>query len=117
MPPGQIIDLGRLIIPGRENVPPGQRAPMNVAARFDDEADCYGFSNESYPAVSRIPQWGRPPQWRLGPGTYLINVTVYAASEQTSTIFRLVNDATRADFRLERGRRTDKVSFPEPSPR
>jgi hypothetical protein len=67
MPRGQILDLGRLIIPWKENVPSGQLAPMNVAARFGDEPDCYGFSNESYPTVSGIAQWGHPPEWRLGP--------------------------------------------------
>jgi hypothetical protein len=116
MRPGQIVDLGRLLIPARENIPPGERAPMNVAARFGDEADCYRFSNESYPAVSTMERWGHPPQWRLGPGTYLINVTVYASGEQTSSVFRLINDATRADFRLERGRPTDQVRLPEPAP-
>ncbi len=71
---------------------------LDIAARFDDEADCYGWNNENYFSQ---PIW-RNPNWRLLPDSrYLVSVKVEADAATGSALFRLVNDGTIESFRLE----------------
>ena len=70
---------------------------LDVAARFDDDAPCYGWNNETYFST---PPW-RNPAWRLGPGRYLARVEVTSSGQKCVGIFRLINDVARSDFRLE----------------
>ncbi len=76
---------------------PGEVELLNIAGKFDDDADCYGWSNESY---FSDPVW-RNPNWRLPVGRYLVKVVVNTAGEKVSSVFRLINDVPRTDFRLE----------------
>jgi hypothetical protein len=43
-----IIDTMRLSLKSRIDVYPGESEPLDVAARFDDDVQCFGWSNEGY---------------------------------------------------------------------
>jgi hypothetical protein len=89
----------------RVDVYPGESERFNVASRFDDEDDCYGWCNEN---LYKEPLW-RNPDWRLQTGRYLVKVTIISSGDKTSDLFRLVNDGQMSDFRLEPALPTDRV--------
>jgi hypothetical protein len=91
---------------GKMDVFPGSGEKMDIAARFDNEAECYGWSNQNY---FSDPVW-RSPDWRLPAGRYLVKVTVVSSGEKLSKLFRLVNDVGRNDFRLEAALPSDFVT-------
>jgi hypothetical protein len=93
----QILDVNRLNVASVIDVPPGESESMGVVGRFDDDMDCFGWSNESY---FSNPPW-RNPDWKLSIGSYLIRVTVRASGEKCSESFRLINGAQIGDLRLE----------------
>lgn len=84
-------------VPITIDVPPGEARRLDVAAKFDSEDDCYGWSNENY---FSDPVW-RHPDWKLDRSRYLVGITIYSAGEKCSGLFRLVNDVPQQDFRLE----------------
>jgi hypothetical protein len=88
------------------DVPPGETRVLDIAARFDDDEDCYGWNNEAY---SSDPVW-RNPDWCLSPDRYLVRVTIVSAGEKCIRLFRLINDVSRSDFRLERTLPNDVVT-------
>ena len=92
-----LFDPARFTLAPCIDVYPGESERLDVAAKFDDEQECYGWSNESY---FSNPIW-RNPDWCLQVGRYLVKVTVVSAGEKFSRVFRLVNDAPRQDFRIE----------------
>ena len=92
-----IIDPVRLTPKVDRAIYPGEEQHFDVAARFDSELECYGWSNESYFSV---PLW-RNPNWKIPSGCYLIKVEISSSSKRCSGVFRLVNDAETSDFRLE----------------
>jgi hypothetical protein len=73
---------------------PGTKEIIDVVARFDNEDDCYGWSNESY-----LRDW-RNPDWKLPSGRYFVNVTVTSAGESVAAVFKLENSVVRKHFRL-----------------
>jgi len=87
----------------RIDVPPGEIQHLNIAARFDDEDECYGWSNDSYFST---PIW-RNPDWCLAAGRYLVRVTIISAGEKCVGLFRLINDVPRHDFRIEKSQPND----------
>lgn len=93
----QILDVNRLNMASVIDVPPGESESMGVVGRFDDDSDCYGWSNESY---SSEPPW-RNPDWKLPIGRYLVRVTVRASGEKCAEPFRLVNGTQIEDLHLE----------------
>jgi len=95
--PTVVVDPSRAAVGSRVDVHPGDSQRLDVAARFDSEADCYGWNNESY---FSNPVW-RNPDWRLPPGRYLVRITVRGAGESSTELFRLTNDGPVQDFRLE----------------
>jgi hypothetical protein len=97
-----LLDPERLVEPSRIDIYPGHLQPLDVAARFDGEAECYGWNNESY-----IHQW-RNQAWRLPLGRYLIRVSVASSRETWSNVFRVVNDVSRTDFRLTPASREER---------
>ncbi len=94
----QIVDFVRLTTDSRIDIQPGEGTALDVAARFDDEDECYGWNNEAY-FVST--PW-RNPNWRLDKGRYLVRAVVISAGQRYQFEARLVNDTSRTDFRLER---------------
>lgn len=100
-----IVDPTKLTLESRIDVPAGEAEILDVAAKFDEEEECYGWSNESYFSE---PIW-RNPSWRLPSGRYLVRTTVISAGQKVTKIVRLVNDVPQRDFRLESALKTDKV--------
>lgn len=91
----QILDFVRAATASRVDVYPGEEQLLDVAVRFDDEPDCYGWNDESY-----FYGW-RNPNWKLPPKRYLVNVVVTSSGQKCYRLLRLINDVTnRTDFRL-----------------
>lgn len=61
---GILVDPLRLTADSRVDVYPGETTPLGIAVKFDEEDECYGWSNLSY--VSD-PPW-RHPDWKLTKG-------------------------------------------------
>jgi hypothetical protein len=76
---------------------------VDVVARFEQDEECYGWSNESYFSE---PRW-RNPTWKLGPKRYLVKVEITSPSDSCVGLFRLINDVHRSSFRLEDKQRGD----------
>lgn len=102
---GHIIDPARLTVSSKVDIPPGEGWKVDIAAKFDDDKECYGWSNESY--LCETP-W-RNPEWKIPLGRYLVKVTIISAGEKVSKIVRLINDVGRSDFRLEEAMVKDSV--------
>lgn len=100
-----LADPARFTLTPRIDVYPGESERLDISAKFDDENDCYGWSNENY---FSDPPW-RNANWRLSSGRYLVKVTIVSAGEKFSGLFRLVNDVPRQDFRIEPSLPNDKV--------
>lgn len=93
----QIIDYARLTTDSRIDIQPGEGTALDIAAKFDDEPECYGWSNEAY--FVRTP-W-RNPSWKLDKGRYRVRAVVISGGHKYSFEARLINDVSRTDFRLE----------------
>jgi hypothetical protein len=93
----QIFDPMRLTLESRIDVYPGERELLDVAVRLDNDSECYGWNNEAY--LQR--EFWRTPAWKLPPGRYLVKVVIASSGQTCSGIFRLINDVSRQDFRLE----------------
>ncbi|MBW1794192.1 MAG: hypothetical protein JRJ38_07145 [Deltaproteobacteria bacterium] len=102
---GYVFDPVRITHLQKMDIYPGESVDIDIAARFDDEPECYGWSNESY---FSNPPW-RTPRWQLEPNRYIVRVTVLSSGETVSGIFRLVNDVGQQDFRLEDALPADSV--------
>jgi len=100
-----IADPTRFTITPRMDIYPGEAERLDVAARFDQEDECYGWSNENY--LSR-PLW-RDSDWKLPSGRYLVNVTIISAGQRCTRRFRLINDVPQKDFRIESALPDDSV--------
>jgi hypothetical protein len=68
----QIIDFSRLTFESRIDVYPGEREVFDIAARFDNDDECYGWNNEAYFSQ---PIW-RNPAWKLDKGRYLVQFEI-----------------------------------------
>jgi hypothetical protein len=101
----KIIDPARLTIDSRVDIFPGEFHRLDIAARFNDEDECYGWNNENY---FSNPPW-RNPNWKLHTERYLIKVTVISFGEKCTGVFRLINDVKQDDFRIEKALPTDVV--------
>ncbi len=99
------IDGPRLTQLGKIDVFPGETERLDVAARFDNDVECYGWSNDNY---FSDPIW-RTPLWKLGPGRYLVKVSIFSSGEKIEKLFRLINDVPRDAFRLEDALQNDRV--------
>jgi hypothetical protein len=77
---------------------PGDKEPLDIAVRFDEDAECYAWNNDAYIG----PQPGRNPNWRLDKGVYLAQVTISISGRQHVSYFRIHNEGLRNTFRLER---------------
>lgn len=73
----------------------GAPGSLDIAVRFDDDSECYGWTTENYNK-----RW-KNPDWKLSAGRYLVRVNVRADAAQASAGFLLVNDTAIGNFRLE----------------
>ncbi len=81
----------------KRDIYPGDTEKLDIAARFDLDEDCYGWNNEGY---FSNPIW-RNPKWKLKAGRYLVKVEISTSGEKTTGLYRLLNDVSIEDFRLE----------------
>jgi len=82
----------------------GESEQLDLAVRFDDDGECYGWCNDNY---NSNPQW-RNPDWKLGHKKYLVEVTIVSSGgERCNGLFRLINDVPVNDFRLENAQADD----------
>lgn len=88
------------------DIPPGEEKWIDIAAKFDDENDCFGWNNQSYFSE---PLW-RNSDWKLERGRYLVSVKIISAGEVSSKMFRLINDVSRNSFRLEPSQSNDMIT-------
>jgi len=84
---------------------PGEEEILDVAAKFDDEPECYGWNNDAYQF-----EW-RNPNWRLPAGRFLVRVVISSSGQKCFGKFRLINDVSRTDFRLERATSEDRMNL------
>lgn len=101
--PVSVLDPYKIVTPSRVDIAVQEEESLDVVARYDHDADCYGWSNESY-----LHHW-RNPAWRIPAGRYLVRVAIRSGGQSWSGIFRLINDVPRNDFRLERSSCFDKL--------
>jgi hypothetical protein len=97
--------LNRWNTESRVDIYPGEDWKLDIAAKFDNEPECYGWSNLSYFSE---PKW-RNPDFKLNRGRYLVNVTVVSGSQRCNRTFRLINDVRQSDFRVESSLSADQV--------
>lgn len=100
-----IVDPTRLTLESKIDVPAGEAGVFAVAGRFDNEDECYGWSNESY---FSNPIW-RNPTWMLPRERFLVRATVISSGLKITKVFRLVNDVPQQDFRLQPALKTDRT--------
>ena len=90
-----IQDSSKFSLDSRIDVYPGDGELLDVAVRFGNETDCYGWNNESY-----FHNW-RTPIWRLPTNRFLLKVVITSSGQKCVGVFRLINDVqNRTDFRL-----------------
>lgn len=82
----------------------GSEEPIDVVARFDNDADCYGWTNENY-LGNKV--W-RNPDWKLPRGRYLVTITVHTAGEKVVDLFKLENSVGVQHFRLMNSTKEDR---------
>jgi hypothetical protein len=82
----------------------GAEEPIDVVARFDNDTDCYGWTNENY-----LPNKGwRNDDWKLPSGRYLVTITVYSAGEKVVELFKLEDSVGIQHFRLINSTQEDR---------
>lgn len=92
----QIFDPAKYNAAFRRDCFPGAPELIDIAARFENDDDCYGWSNESYLADKG---W-RNPEFRLTAGRYFVKVTINSSGDKVYGFFKLENSAAWQHFRL-----------------
>ncbi len=91
----------------KRDIFPGNLERLDVVARFDNDSDCYGWNNEAY---FSNPQW-RNPKWQLKPDRFIVKIEIETSGEKTVELFRLCNDVSLNDFRLEPAQKQDYAAI------
>ena len=76
------------------DIPPGESERLDVAVRYSDNDDAYGWNNEPY-----FNHWESP--WPLPKGRYFVLVTVRSSGQKAMAEFYLDNNQGLKEFRLE----------------
>jgi hypothetical protein len=87
-----IVDFARIISARKVDIHSHEEQQMSVALKYEDQAECYIFSNESY--LHRA--WVNPA-WRLEQGEYRLHVTVFYDRGRATRDFTLKNIGTTRD--------------------
>jgi len=103
---GRIYDPLRFSLDSFVDIHTGESWNSDVAAKFDADDECYGWTNENY---FSDPIW-RNPAWGLPKGRYLVNVEIITSGNKISRLFRLINDVKINDFRLEPALKQDGIT-------
>ncbi len=93
---GLLVDPERIMREPRVDIAPGEASELDVAVRFDNESECYGWNMDSYKST---PPW-RNPTWRLAAGRYLVRVQVFSGDQSCTGLFRLINDVPGVKTRI-----------------
>lgn len=89
---GNLLDPAKVILGRRMDLHSHHEERLAVVVKFEGEADCFLFTNESY----LYPRW-QNPAWRLPPGTYRLRVAVLHEGGEQSAYFRPENSGSRLD--------------------
>jgi hypothetical protein len=100
-----LVDFTRITLGSRVDVYPGEGELLDIVNRPHEDDNCYGWNNETYFST---PRW-QNPKWRLVPERYLVSVVIRSSGQNCFDCFRLVNDVSQADFRLEPTNRNEKA--------
>ncbi len=102
-----IFDYAKFNSSFHRNCFPGIKEPIDVAARFDDDEECFGWTSENY-----LPDktW-RNPEWKLPKGRYLARVAVHSSGETVSAIFQIENTVARKHFHLSHATQDDVLKL------
>ncbi len=76
------------------NCHPSVPEMVDIAARFDNDKECYGWTTGNY-----LCQW-RNPDWKIPKGRYLVVITVETAGEKVKEVCQLENSVGKKGFRL-----------------
>lgn len=76
---------------------PGETKEFDVAAKFDNEEACYGWTTANY---GSDPVW-RNPAWKIPEGHFLVNVSLWLDGRSVRQNFKLINYGVGTNFRLE----------------
>lgn len=89
-----------------ENIYPGESIKMDVAAKFDSDELCYGWTwdNENNKG------W-RNKDYELLRKNYIVKVTLFTAGDKIVKCFRVLNESNFDDFRLDKTLKTDKIDI------
>jgi hypothetical protein len=98
-----ISNVGQNISTTRKDIYPGEGASLDIAARFDNDVDCFGWNDEAY---FSNPAW-RNPKWKLLPGRYIVKIELTSAGDKATNLYRLINDTDITSFRLEQVQQDD----------
>ena len=101
---GENVDLAWLRSHNRMDIPVGENETVDIAARFDDDKVCYGWSNENYFIE---PPW-RNRRWEQPEGRYIVRVEIRTTGLKFIQYFRLCNEGPLDSFRLEPSKPEDK---------
>lgn len=94
------LNVGAILIPHRETIPPGDSASINVAVKFEGDLQCYGFNNRSY-GFQDEGQWRYSKQRLDSTSAYVGIVISFEGKEYRSPDFVLDNpDSSVASFTL-----------------
>jgi hypothetical protein len=85
------------IYPGKD-----ENEPLDVAARWPGDAECYAWCNEAYLVAN-----GKNPDWKLDRGIYFVMVIINISGRDDKFYFRLHNDGPVTLFRLEKTTRRE----------
>lgn len=92
----QVFDPAKYNAAFYRNCYPGSKESIDIACRFDNDEDCYGWSNESY-----LPSKGwRNQDWKLPKGRYYVSITIHSSGDKVVDVFKLDNFTTIDHFRL-----------------
>jgi hypothetical protein len=98
-PSGQVLllDHAKILTGRRIDVHGHMPLELCIAIKFEGEADCYLFNNDSYVFA----RW-QNPAWRFGLGDYRLRVTLSSEVGRDTFEFRLRNvGSSRDDLHLE----------------
>lgn len=87
-----IIDFARLVVARKVDIHLHEEQKISVGLKYEGQAECYMFSNESY----LYPAWANPA-WRLEQGEYRVRVTVFYDRGRATRDFILKNAGTTRD--------------------
>lgn len=90
----EIHDIARLTAESRVHIPAGESERLDVAVRFNNAPEAFGWTNESYRHGSRHPDFTLPT------GRYLVDIIIQSEGVRKRDCFWLENDHTITKFRL-----------------